>query len=227
MRLLLLILFSVACTALTGQTPDRVPDVIEEQFIEWFNSNQENTSEPIYDGVSYPLRRISRYGHPYFGSGQWTIGSIKYLDHWYLNVAMLFDITQDQLVVQVPNSNNNFGIEVNMENVNQFLIYESQFIAWGMDFFEILYVGKNFTLLGNHIKEVRLEPSGAQISGHSEYFLLSDMELYPLRNKKSLKVFSPNALDMAKELKSSESKLDVNNQDRLITFIQRFDAKLD
>jgi hypothetical protein len=57
----------------------------------------------LYNGVAYVEPRITNYDEfPYFLINDWATGSLVYDGEQYENVGMLYDIQNDDLIIELP-----------------------------------------------------------------------------------------------------------------------------
>lgn len=199
-------------------------------FTKWFDEQSSDSNSRLYNGATYPLQIISRFGHQFFESRQWQSGTICLGDQWYFDVPLLLDLQSEQLVTRHPNIGITNGVVLDKKLITYFKIGSKPFISLEYEgekhFFEVLLEGKNFDLLATHQKLLRLKSDGYHIEEIIKYLVLHDRNIVALHSKKSLEEITPDALSIAKQIKSRESKFNLRKEDLLVEFVRRFDERV-
>lgn len=231
------ILFSIICILLAFPnlviaqlTLDSTTQKEQIVFEKWFDNQVGVENALIYNGDTYPLIRKAKFGHQFLGNGQWQNGKVYLDEQWYFDVALLFDIIDEQLVAKPPESQIPNGILLNMSSIQYFTIGQASFIPILFKetnhFYEVVFEGKKLTLVSRHQKQLDLKPDGSHVKESVNYFILFKDDLIPLKSKQSLKQVSPNATIISKQIKSRNSKLNVRKKKLLVEFLRRFDEKI-
>ncbi len=233
MRTIAVLLLSITLYYAGGQGPSKdLPQSKEVEFISWVNNELGPEEWPIYNGATYPLVKKAKFGHQFFGNIQWQSGSVKYLDRWFFDVQLLYDITSNKLMVKPRDATQTFGILLEMAHVQAFSIGGSFFkkvpeLDSRNFFYEVLYSGEHLELIVRHVKEIELESSGAHAKALDTYLIKMDQGFVTLKNKKSLEEIDPNSKAIAKEIKSSDAKFDLRKPDLLVNFIRKFNDRIE
>jgi hypothetical protein len=100
----------------------------------------------LYNGTDYIVYLPKYEEHPYFKSDDWTYGSIMYWGDLYENVALLYDLTIDQVITEHNRGN---PIKLIAEKIEAFTIFDHSFVRLQRDssnsisegFYDRLYDG--------------------------------------------------------------------------------------
>ena len=227
-----LVVFFVLLTQFVLRAQDFSGDENQEQiaFTNWFEEKTNRTKSRIFSGDSYPQQAASRFGHQFFESRQWRNGTVCLGDQWYYDLPLLFDLQNELVVTRQTGIGIGNGIIIENQLISYFKIEDTPFIPLQYDgkkhFFEVILDGENIDLLARHQKFQRLKSDGYHFEESVKYFLLSESELIPLTNKKSLQQVTPEAKSIANEIKTREAKFNLRKRDLLIEFVRRFDERL-
>jgi hypothetical protein len=166
----------------------------------------------LYNGIEFidPFQRRAIEGFPYFLLDDWQDGSILYDGQLYENVAMLFDIFQNRVIVE--HSNTHSKIELVTEKINSFTIADKYFIQLqspNEGFYEQLYWGE-IKIYVRHYKTIHEKVD----ENRKIIEFITKRKLYILKNGIYYQVTSKkSALNVLKEHKSELNKL--LNQERI------------
>lgn len=146
-------------------------------------------------------------GHPYFQADELQNGTVYYDDTYYENVPMLYDLLQDNVVIQQYVSNKNGASEEYKKILRQDLIRNKvswftlpghEFVRLATDssslgmpegFYERMYNGK-VKLFAKRTKRYIEEVKGQELDRRFEqtnnYYILQNGKYYTVRSAKSL-----------------------------------------
>ncbi len=176
----------------------------------------------LYNGVEYKgyVEHSSDQGHAYFLSNDWADGSIEYDGGQYNNVALMYDLITDKVILEQPYSY--FKLELISEKVKSFSLSGHTFIRLGENksdssihsgFYDLLYNGK-VKVLEKHRKHINqktdLREVRVEYPAINKLFIYKNGQFFTVKTKSSvLKVFK----DRKKELKKyiSKNKIDFRN----------------
>jgi len=90
-------------TRSASQSPDSLISYASPLRDSLFNNyNAPFDSLSLYNGRRFYGYPVSIEGHAFYGSGESSRGSVLYNNSWFHNVALLYDIYDDQLIVKHP-----------------------------------------------------------------------------------------------------------------------------
>src|SRR5687768_12338259 len=71
----------------------------KKRVISFYNASIHDQSR-LYNGSDYILYVPQKEEHPYFMQDDWANGSVVYEHQLYENVALLYDVHQDQVITE-------------------------------------------------------------------------------------------------------------------------------
>ena len=225
--LLVIGFLTIGLSSSAQSNPEFVSALDETTFSMWYDEQFGSEMYPVYNGTTYPLVKRIRFGHAFFGSGQWEAGTILMDGLWYANEFLLFDLIDQFLVVRPPDLSVPFGIEVDMNRVEAFTIGDSHFVNES-DFgiMEVLYIGENFDIYLSQVKTIDLQASGSYAKEKLTYYIKIEDAFHEIRNKRSLAILHPESASLAREIRTSETKFNLQDKEMLVRFFQQFDQRL-
>jgi hypothetical protein len=147
----------------------------------------------LYNGVEHKTYQSINGEHPYFFWDDWAVGSIIYDGELNENVALMYDIWRDKVVIDHYSSRNK--IELISKKISEFTLQGHTFIALKPDsaneqiqegFYDQLYKGnvsvyaRRTKQYGERIEANVLIPSFTE---KNKYFLLKDGKFLPVNSK--------------------------------------------
>jgi len=147
----------------------------------------------LYNGTEHKIYQSVNEEHPYFISNDWIEGSIVYDNELNENVAMMYDIRYDKVVIDHFSSRNK--IELVSKKVSTFNLQGHTFVVLKPDsantqiqegFYDQLYKG-NLSVYARRTKqyEERIEANVLipSFTEKNKYFLLKDGKYFPVNSK--------------------------------------------
>src|SRR5687768_6744309 len=103
---LLIIFFFFFTAAFAQQTPAYDTTFLQEAVLNAVKQYEASLAEQsiLYNGSEYaePSRTENEY-HPFFKSDDWLIGSVDYDGEQFTDIPLLYDLTGDKLITELPN----------------------------------------------------------------------------------------------------------------------------
>lgn len=200
--------------------------IAEEPFARWYDSTVYDQSSAALNGATYPLLIRSRTGHQFFDSRDWKQGCVQINGRLITDQQMLFDIIDQQLVIQLPATGTD-GLAPDMSAVESFSLAEHQFVRLDtkgkFHFYEILTSGDHLQLLAWHQKFLELKPTGYEVNKAVTYLLRYQDELYTLYARLNLTAIDPKIKDLYNKAKSRDAKFSIRKESKLINLIANLD----
>ncbi len=198
-------------------------------------TNLINLNAHLYNGSEYVDYDHKIKGNPFFESAYLYNGEIFYDGVSYKNVAMFYDILNDDVVIK--NYNDTAMILVK-EKVSAFNFLNHSFVNIAADsiltnaktagFYDVLYNG-NVKLIVKRKKEIVekiiTQNSESSFIEKDNYYILKNEILYAVRDKNSvLDVLKENKKDIEKFLHQSKLKYKKNPELTMIKMVVYYDA---
>jgi len=222
---------------LVSQSVENYPiDSSEAAFSHWFDERVNRQSTPLYSGITYRLGKKATYGHPYFGTGQWQSGHVRLHDRWFTDVAIMYDIAEQKMIVRHPLATDSIkfatiGIMPQREFIQAFTLSDAYFRQseqnGNLRYFHVLYDGQNFSVWVFYNKRKILEPSGSYFRETADHFLVINDRHYELKNKNDLKILGDDIKKQVRKLESEDSQFDLSEPVLLRNFMEKLDAYLE
>jgi hypothetical protein len=159
------------------------------------NNNIFKANLHIYNGREYQLYRPLVKEHPYFLSDDFIDSELIFEGNTYKRVATLYDLSNDKLIIQNPNTG--VAIEIAANKTEQFTIEQHKFVYLKNNlspemtegFYEVIYEG-NMTLYAKRKKTYREHIRGtildAEFVERSRYYLFVNQNYHRVVNKSSV-----------------------------------------
>ena len=179
-------------------------DSLHLQFARWFDHIVKIDNSALMNGELYSMYPKANYGDQFFKSKYFTRGTVYTSSQLYPDIMLLFDIENDQLILKHPDSTRFDGIQLNMEEIQRFIIHEHTFQRFsGLNnrIYDVLFQGEHISLLGKYLKELKTDNTGLIYKERTEYFIYYQKKLYPFKKFKSLKKLFPQYQTELKEYK--------------------------
>lgn len=229
-----LILIFLQTTA-NGQTP--APDTLflemaKKQALALYERVM-HRQEQVYDGDEYVAHDHRIKIHPFYPTDSLQAGSIIYNGIPYHDVAMLYDIVRDEVVVRPPE--NGYRVQVRSSKVSRFSLGAHQFIrldsTLGLPagFYELLHNG-SVQVLTRRKKTIREDiSSGAYKADYlpkDRFYIRKAGVYHEVKSKGSvLALFPEQSKALRKYLRAHKLKFnDALREDAITKAVQQYDA---
>jgi len=195
----------------------------------------------LYDGSEYPYSIFYpvtiNEGHPFFESKDFVTGAVFYNNILYKNVPLLYDIIQDELLINDPSMI--YILRLNNERIGWFTVWGQTFIRLTADnatnpqfqtgFYNLLYNGKTslYKRVSKIIKENSASAQGINkyVVELNTYFIKKDNQYYEVKNKKSLiAILNNKKKEIIQFIKKNKLNLRKNKNDALIKIVPFYDG---
>ncbi len=173
-------------------------------------------------------------GHPFFLTGDFQTGRVVYENVLYENVPLLYDIVQDELILE--HYDGFYKIQLNKADVSAFSMNGHSFIhlktgnqgsTTPAGFYEVLYQGKT-SLYARRTKSIRERNVQVQVvrdaKSSDQYFIQTASGLLAIKNlKAALKIMDSHADAIRQHLKSRDLNYKRDPQQTLIEAVKYYD----
>ncbi len=184
----------------------------------------------LYNGTDYIIYLPKYEEHPYFKSDDWTYGSITYWGDLYENVALLYDLTIDQVITEHNRGN---PIKLIAEKIDAFAILDHSFVRLQRDssnsisegFYDRLYDGA-VKVFAKHQKIHREKLDAKEIiprfDESTRYYIYKDGAYNSVKSKGSvIQVFENHKQEVKNFIRKNQIRFK-NNRDVAIVRITKF-----
>lgn len=235
--LLLFFLFSAEIACCQSTTPDTLFVSKAALHAREIYTAGIGTGAHLFNGIQFKELNLHSYdrGYPYFLSDDWVDGSIFYDGQSYHDVAILYDVTRDKIIIDHAFSH--FSIELINEKVKSFSISSHTFIRLVKDtlrdspirtgYYDLLYNG-NVKVYAKRRKEIReIIESRTLIRSFDEidqFMIYKNGHYHSVKGRVSvLKVFSDRKASVRKFLNKSKMNFRANREQALAESARFYD----
>lgn len=190
----------------------------------------------LYNGNDYLIYFSKEEEHPYFGSDDWTDGSIVYWGELYENVPLLYDISSDQIVIEHVRGN---PLRLHPEKVQQFTITDHTFVRLLRDdknkipdgFYDRLYE-KNLKVYAKYSKTYRETLQAPKIISEFDasvrYYLVQDGNFHVVKSKRSvLQVLADRKSELKNFLRKNKISFQNDREKAIVRLAEYYDTLTD
>jgi len=188
-------------------------DSDQKVYYKWFDSIVGNGNISLYNGIQYKEKyRTLKGNHKYFLSSEYQTGNLVYENQPYHDIAMKYDLFNDQLIVKLPfRSGFNF-IQLDKEKIDEFSINNDHFHSIikqdettlskdDYGYFQALFNKNNIRLYKKHIKNRKQyydkEFIYSVFTEEFKYFIYLNNQIHNIDSKGSLiKLFPKRKKDI-------------------------------
>jgi hypothetical protein len=187
----------------------------------------------LYNGSDYIIYLPKDEEHPYYGTDDWTSGSIVYWEELYENVPLLFDLSIDQVIAEHERGS---PIRLVPEKVQRFTILGHTFIRLYRDdknrisdgFYDQLYNGKS-KVYAKHSKTYRETLESHKVIPHFDegvrYYLVKDGNFHVVKSKASvLQVLSDRKSEVKSFLRKNRIRYKDNREKAIVRVTEFYDT---
>ncbi len=206
-------------------------DSLESLFGTWYDSVvEQEASELMYNSI-YLTKLRGRTTHQYFDKRDWQNGSLSLSGELYRNVAMLFDIERDQLIIKHPEAYRTDGIMVDMNSLQSFTLAGHHFRKYKFSgrssFYDVLVDGNQVTLLAKRKKKSSPKKEGIELDATINYFIPVEDRLISIKGINTLiKLYPSHKLTMQSIKKEEKVRMRIRKEETVVRFIELLDSKM-
>lgn len=168
-------------------------------LLNWFDSKVKQENLNINKGFRYTEKHRTFDNSSHFINNSFKNGSINYENQLYNNIPCNFDILDDNLIIKIPSSTENYSIILNKDKVSDFEINGKVFIKLKNTFYELIVSSNNKKLLKKHIvkkKEFKKNKRTYYIfKKKAQYYVLDNSNIIPLEKKRNWLALFPSKTD--------------------------------
>ncbi|MEO6639262.1 MAG: hypothetical protein ABIN25_13370 [Ginsengibacter sp.] len=235
MRSLLLYLFSICIyysSASQGVSNDSLASSQSKDMIAFYNDHTKSNAS-VYNGRGYIYYLFKMDGSPFFNNSDVSKGWIGYEGKLYNLVSLLYDLTRNEVVILMPDSNSRAVLH--NEFIDSFQLAGHTFINLKEDpaqniaitgFYDVLHEGKVQLLArrSKTMREILKENPVVRVMVPRDVFYIHKSGLYYLvDNKKDvLRVLGDRKSDIKKMIRSQRIKLNRKNFENALISIVTF-----
>jgi hypothetical protein len=187
----------------------------------------------LFNGSDYIVYLPRDEEHPYYGSDDWTTGSIVYWDELYENVPLLFDLSIDQVIVEHDRGS---PVRLIPEKIQRFTVMGHTFVRLLRDdknkisdgFYDQLYSGKS-KVYAKYLKTYRETLQAPQIIPSFDesvrYYIVKDGNFHVVKTKGSvLQVLSDRKSELKNFLRKNRIRYNDNREKALVRLTEFYDT---
>jgi len=187
----------------------------------------------LFNGSDYIVYMPRDEEHPYYGSDDWTTGSVVYWDESYENVSLLFDLSIDQVIVEHDRGS---PVRLIPEKVQQFTILEHTFVRLLRDdknklsdgFYAHLYNGKS-KVYAKYSKNYRETLEAPKIipsfDENVRYYVVKDGNFHVVKTKGSiLQVLSDHKSELKNFLRKNRIRYNDDRKKAIVRLTEFYDT---
>jgi hypothetical protein len=190
----------------------------------------------LFNGSDYIVYMPKDEEHPYYGSDDWTIGSVVYWDELYENVQLLFDLSIDQVIVEHDRGS---PVRLIPEKVQQFTMLGHTFVRLVKDdknklsdgFYDQLYNGKS-KVYAKHSKSYRETLQAPKVIPSFDegvrYYVVKDGNFHVVKTKGSvLQVLSDRKSELKNFLRKNRIRYNDDREKTIVRLTEFYDSLTD
>ena len=224
-------------SALPGYCQDTKPDtsflaLSKKQAVERYTEAIQNQSR-LYNGSDYVFYLSKDEEHPYYRSDDWNYGSVVYWGESYQNVALLYDLSIDQVITEHNRGN---PIKLISEKIQGFTLFDHTFVRLYRDeknkisegFYDRLYDGKS-KVYAKYYKVYEETLESRQIiprfDESTRYFLVKDGIFHTVKSKGSvLDVLADRKQEIKAFLRKNNVRFKDNREKAIVQVTEFYDT---
>jgi hypothetical protein len=217
---LIIVFFFFFTAAFAQQTPAYDTTFLHEAVLNAVKQYETSLAEQsiLYNGSEYaePSRTENQY-HPFFKSDDWLTGSVDYDGELFTDIPLMYDLTGDRLVTELPNATE---VELITERLSAFTIDGHHFIKIKAEkngllksgFYEVLYEGERRVIAWHYksnAEKIVDQSVKKYFDEKNRYFILNNGIYYSVNNRSSfLKILSDQKTELKKFMKKNKLSFD-------------------
>ncbi|MEX1381774.1 hypothetical protein [Lutibacter sp.] len=189
-QIIVFFFFTLSSNAFYGQTYSN-----QKTYYKWFDGVVGVGNTDIYNGIQYKrdYNTINK-NHEYFLSSDFINGTVVYSNQPYFDVALKYDIYNDDIIAQLPSFNSYNTILLIQQKVKSFSINDHNFVKLstvnGIGFYEILFEGLEINIYKKYEKTLKklLDKDFVYdvFKGKETYLLYYNNKYYQIKSKSSV-----------------------------------------
>jgi len=187
----------------------------------------------LFNGSDYIVYIPHDDEHPYYGSDDWTTGSVVYWDELYENVSLLFDLSIDQVIVEHDRGS---PVRLIPEKVQRFAILGHTFVRLLRDdknklsdgFYDQLYNGKS-KVYAKYSKTYRETLQTPQVipsfDENVRYYVVKDGNFHGVKTKSSiLQVLKDRKSELKNFLRKNRIRYNDDREKAIVRLTEFYDT---
>ena len=187
----------------------------------------------LFNGSDYIVYIPRDEEHPYYGSDDWTTGSVVYWEELYENVSLLFDLSIDQVIVEHDRGS---PVRLIPEKVQRFTILGHTFVRLLKDdknklsdgFYDQLYNGKSkvYARFSKAYRETLQAPNVIPSFDESvRYYIVKDGNFHVVKTKGSvLQVLSDRKSELKNFLRKNRIRYNDDREKAIVRLTEFYDT---
>jgi hypothetical protein len=187
----------------------------------------------LYNGHDYVFYIAKDDEHPYFIVDHWAFGSIVYWGELYENVAMLYDLSTDQVITE-----NRSGATIRLiaEKIESFTIAGHNFVRLRKDdkndisegFYDLLYAGK-LKVYARYFKEYKETLTNREVIPNYEenkrYFVVKDGIFHGVKSKSTLlNILQDHKQELKSFIRKNRISFHTDKESALVRISEYYDS---
>jgi asparagine N-glycosylation enzyme membrane subunit Stt3 len=187
----------------------------------------------LYNGHDYVYYISKDDEHPYYNIDDWTFGSVVYGGELYENVAILYDLTTDQIITE---NRSGATIRLNAEKIESFRLGDHIFVRLRPDhkngisegFYHQLYIG-NLKVYAKYVKQYEEVLTNREVvpdfTQTTRYYVVKDGVFYNVKTKSGvLKVLEDRKQELRNLIRKNRIDFRSNKAAALVQISEHYDS---
>ena len=187
---------------------------LDRDVNQWFDHQIGKENAGLVHGHYQAIIRANYVYHPFYGSDHWVTGQVYYRNKLYENVALMYNILEDYLIIQHPTNlalrNQPIRLEENWVDYFTIAKHIFKYIDTGHSsitpgYYEELYKGKTLSVILKREKTASINSSNKlmKYTERSEYFIGRKENYYRIRGVSTyFKLFKPHKKELKAYIKA-------------------------
>lgn len=170
--------------------------------------------------------RTQENNHPYLNGNQFMTGDISYQNQHFFDVKVKYDLTEDELIVNLDSDFENYSIILEKAFVENFKINEKTFInAQDIGYLEILFDSNEISFLKKNIKSKQKKEDKSYVyfkfSDKNDYYLKYNKVFNKITDKQDLYKILPNQKNSISSFYKSNKELMKKDIDKFYQLLSK------
>jgi hypothetical protein len=187
----------------------------------------------LYNGSDYVIYVSDQEEHPYFIQDDWANGSVVYEDQLYEDVALLYNVNQDQLITEHNRGN---SIKLVAEKVQRFRLFDHTFVRLSPNanarisegFYDQLYEGES-KVYAKYFKDYNETITSKEVVKRFDervrYYLVKDNKFNVVKSKGSvINVFDDRKQEVKNFIRKNHIRFKANRAQAIVRIAEFYDT---
>lgn len=195
---------------------------LDSSAVSWFDAQIEKVHPALRTGPSPAISQPLGPSHPFHDFQNWTKATLRYQNHTFHGVPLIYDIFKNILFVWHETEQ---PMKVNQDQVDWF--HTGSMLFWRVEgeagFYQVLHPGKAVSLLKKSTKDETIDNRQILYIRTDKYYLQYQGKLYPAdRKSRFFKLFPELKSGLKRYLKSVPRPSKPRNTDLYLSQLAQF-----